>query len=452
MCALTLKKAAQWMNATLQGEDKLFTGICIDSRHIAENQLFFALEGTKWDGHDFMQEAKEKQAAGVVVSKAVPCPLPQLKVADTRLALGNLAKEYRLQFKAPLAAITGSYGKTTVKEMLASILSKEGPVLATQGNLNTDIGVPLTLMQLKSEHRYAVIEMGARKKGDIHYLTHISSPDVALITNAGIAHIEIFGSEEEVKEAKGELFATLSPHSIAVLSIDDPHFDYWKTLLKDQRIFTFGTGHPAEVGLSSMHLYANHATFKLQYQTKAVSITLKAAGEHNVRNALAAAAMALAMGASLEAVQLGLMGFEPVQGRLQFKTGVSNIKIIDDTYNANPISMRAALGVLAAQPGEKFFVMGDMLELGKYAKTWHEDIGEEAKRLGIHRMFGFGQFTKEAILKFGEKGGHYDEKKALIQALKEALEHKTEVTILVKGSRGMKMEEIVLALQHSNTV
>lgn len=519
---LTLKTIAEWMYAELregnehhkkgnknqkdgnqqQAEkvisDISISGVAVDSRSISENELFFALSGERVDGHQFLEEAVKRRAAAVVVSQAVECSLPQLYVKDTRIALGQLANRYRQQFTLPVVSITGSYGKTTVKDMLASILSCEGSVLATKGNLNTDIGVPLTLMQLKPEHRFAVIEMGARKKGDIKYLMEIAEPQFALITNAGIAHVEIFGSEEEVRLAKGEMFANLKPDGIVVMHDNDPNLEYWKSLLKGQKIFYFGSSSQSSLIQSAEHYYPEYSTVKLQYKNETIGVTIFAAGEHNLRNAVAAAALALAMGASLRAVKHGLELFQPATGRLEFKKGLLNVVIIDDTYNANPVSMRAALSVLAAQPGEKIFVMGDMLELGSFAKTWHQDIGIEAKRLGVQKVFGFGELTAEATIAFGKEAKQYQDKKALIQDLLQYIEElykknwdnsdqhpnknfkvnhdknlninhdknlninhdknlnmdhdkNNNVTVLVKGSRGMRMEEVVSALQSKDS-
>lgn len=457
---LKLKEIAQWMDARLEGEDKIISGVAIDSRSLTANDLFFALVGERVNGHDYIEEVTRKNAAGIVVSQTVSSEIPRLYVKDTRLALGQLGKHYRDQFAIPMAAITGSYGKTTVKEMLASILSTFGPGFATQGNLNTEIGVPLTLLRLKEAHQWAVIEMGARKTGDIAYLMEIAKPTVALINNAGIAHIEIFGSEHAVRDAKGELFSGLSADGIAVMNIEDPHLAYWKSLLKGQKIFSFGSGSLAELRITKIQYFCQSSTFILSYQNQDVRVTLPAPGEHNVRNAMGAAATALAMGASLASVKMGLEKFRPVSGRLEFVTGMLNTNIIDDTYNANPVSMRAALSVLAAQPGQKFFVMGDMLELGKYAESWHQDIGEEAKRLGIHKMYGIGTLTHHAVVGFGDCGKHYQDKKCLINELiRDIQDNKDfnqntskEVTVLVKGSRGMHMEEVVSALQNPDTI
>lgn len=445
---LRLKKVAEWMNAELKGDDKSISGIAIDSRALAENELFFALNGERVNGHRFIDDAVKRHAAGVVVSETVNSCLPQLYVSDTRIALGQLAKHYREEFFLPMAAITGSYGKTTVKEMLASILKVEGPTLSTEGNLNTDIGVPLTLMRLRAEHQFAVIEMGARKKGDIQYLMELAKPTVVLINNAGIAHIEVFGSEDEVKKAKGEMFSYLEPSGTVVMHECDPHSHYWKSLLHGQKIFTFGLSPDANVRFSGLHQNPQNSTFKIQYQNNSIGVTIKVPGEHNLRNAMAASSLALCMGASLLSVKKGLEQFYPAKGRLEFKTINNQIKIIDDTYNANPVSMRAALSVLAMQSGEKILVMGDMLELGQYAKTWHQDIGEEAKRLKVDKLFGFGPLTEAAVQAFGENARHYKEKINLIEDLKQSLDKNATITILVKGSRGMQMEEVVSAVQN----
>lgn len=441
---ISLKLIAHWMRADLEGEDRSVSGVAIDSRTVSDNELFFALVGERVNGHDYIEEVARKNAAGIVASQKVTTAIPRLYVRDTRHALGLLGKNYREQFNMPMAAITGSYGKTTVKEMLASILAVESVGLATQGNLNTEIGVPLTLLQLKDSHQWAVIEMGARKQGDIGYLMDIAQPTVALINNAGVAHIEVFGSELAVRNAKGELFSHLSPEGIAVMNEMDPHISYWKSLLKGQTVFTFGESQQAQLKISSVHYAPQNSTFKLKHQNQEIEVTLFTPGEHNVKNALSAGATALAMGASLQAVKKGLEKFRPVSGRLQFIKGIREITMIDDTYNANPDSMRAALAVLAAQPGMRYFVMADMLELGDFKESWHRDIGFDAKRLGIHKMFGFGPITRHACSAFGENAQHYEDKNSLIHDLKKGLNK--DVTILVKGSRGMHMEDVIKEL------
>ncbi len=459
MIELKLSTACDWMNATLFGSDQLFKGVCTDSRAVQPGNLFVAIKGENVDGHDYLLQVQAKGAAAAIVDHhQAHISLPQLKVNNTILALGLLAKKFRQGFSLPLAAVTGSCGKTTVKEMLASILSVGGPMLASQGNLNTEVGLPLTLLRLNSSQRYGVIEMGARQKGDIRYLMSLAEPDVTLITNAGVAHIEIFGSERGIAEAKGEIFACLKPEGTAIINADDSNAEYWKNLLTSQRVLTFGLqleSHPAKLSAdfsaSNLHETADNTQFDLLTPEGKKRITLKAFGKHSVSNALGAAATAYALGIPINDIILGLEKFVPVSGRLQLKLGKNGSQIMDDTYNANPVSVKAALAVLANRSEKKIFVMGDMLELGSHAAELHRQIGEEARRLGIDKMYGVGPLTLEAIQAFGAKGQHYSDKPALIQAILKEESDGAHSRILVKGSRGMRMEEIVQALIHTES-
>ena len=445
MNTLTLRYVAEMMHAEFSGKDAVIKGIRADSRKVTAGDLFIALPGSRVDGHSFIKEVEEKGAVGIVVTKKIDTHLPTIIVKDTLEALGMLSKAYRKQFQIPMFALTGSCGKTTVKEMLASILSLQGPILATEGNLNTEVGVPLTLLRLLPEHHAAVIEMGARKKGDIDYLMSLASPNACMITNAGVAHLEIFGSERGIAEAKGEIFEYLTPTGTAVINQDDPHAAYWISLLKKgQKVIRFGIEQPADITASHLILGSKSSTFDIKTDIGTCSITLMAPGYHSVQNAISAAAAARALGLSLEDIKAGLEQFSSVSGRLQFKTGYKNITIIDDTYNANPISMRAALSVLAKAQGKKIFVMGDMFELGPEEQFLHRQMGAEAKQLGIHQLFGTGKLTLNAVEEFGEGAMHFADKASLILALKEELN--ADTTVLVKGSRGMRMEDIVIAL------
>lgn len=455
---LTLSTIAPWMKAQLIGEDQSFTGISIDSRSVSEGNLFIAIKGETVDGHDFIEQAQARGAVAAVVSREVKTKLPLLKVEDSVLALGQLAKQFRNQFSLPMAAVTGSCGKTTIKEMIASILSTAGETLASTGNLNTDIGVPLTLMRLLPEHQYAVIEMGARKPGDIATLMQIASPDVTLITNAGVAHLEIFGSRQGIAKAKGEIFKGLKPSGTAVINVDDPNATYWKSLLTTQKLITFGLKNDVktdsaeprpDVTCAELIQTENFSTFNLITKQGTIPIKLQAPGKHNVSNALGAAAVAMALGLPLDNIAKGLANFTPVSGRLQFKRGTCGATLLDDTYNANPVSVKAALNVLANFPGEQIFVMGDMLELGPDTVELHREIGTEAKKLGIHKMFGIGSLTENATKAFGLQAKHFSDKKTLIEALHPLLNKTT--TVLIKGSRGMRMEEIVKSLLASET-
>lgn len=448
MFRLKLSEAAQWMDAKLLGSDQVFEGVSTDTRSLNKGNLFVAIKGERVDSHDLLEEAEANGAAAALVDHPVQSTLPLLQVSNTILALGLLAKRYRQGFTIPIAAITGSCGKTSVKEMLASILSVHGPILASEGNLNTEIGVPLSLLRLNPEHRFGVIEMGARKKGDIQYLMGLVSPDVTLITNAGSAHVEIFGSERGIAEAKGEIYTCLKPDGLAVINADDGFADYWKGLLKTQKILTFGLNTPANVTCQNIALTETSSEFELLTSNGSIAIQLKVPGKHNISNALAAASAAEALMVPLSEIAMGLKRFTPVSGRLQFKQGLQGCRLLDDTYNANPASVQAALAVLAAYSGEKIFVMGDMLELGVEAPHLHQLMGETALRLGIQKLFGFGKLTINAVQAFGSQARHYTDKATLISELKPYLESNT--TVLIKGSRSMRMEEVVQALLESN--
>lgn len=473
MIELKLSTVADWMQATFYGKDQSFKGICIDSRSVQAGNIFVAIKGEKVDGHQFLEQVKTHGAvAAIVDAYQANVDLPQLKVENTVLALGRLSHQYRQGFSLPLAAVTGSSGKTTVKEMLASILSVSGPILASQGNLNTDVGLPLTLLGLSPEQRYGVVEMGARHKGDIRYLMSLAEPDVTLITNAGVAHIEIFGSERGIAEAKGEIYSGLKPNGTAVINLDDSNADYWKSLLTTQKIVTFALdagrfpgGLSPDFSCINWLEKADGSDFELVSKEGKRKIALKAFGKHSVSNALAAAATAYALGIPMDEIVIGLEKFVPVAGRLQLKRGIEGSKIIDDTYNANPASVKAALAVLAFSDHKdekdknarssgsslkKIFVMGDMLELGVNGAELHREIGAEAKKLGIDKLYGIGNLTLEAIKGFGAGATHFNDKSSLIKHLKEErdLQH---CKILVKGSRGMRMEEIVQAMIEIDT-
>lgn len=445
MHRLTLSYVAHTLGIPFSGTDRLCTGVSIDTRTLLPGNLFVALTGAHVNGHDYIREAQTKGAVAVLVSQKIDAGIPSFVVPDTLRALGYLAKKYRAQFEIPMIAVTGSYGKTTVKEMLASILSIQGATLATQGNLNNEIGVPLTLLRLLPEHRAAVIEMGARRKNDIRYLMSLSMPTVSVLNNAGVAHIEMFGSKENIAHAKGEIFSSLGENGTAIINRDDQYADYWAGLLANQqRIIHFGVSEDADFRATQIRLEPQGSHFTLTAHDLHTQITLASPGEHNIKNALASAAGASALGVPLNTIKLGLEAFRPATGRLEFKVGISGASIIDDTYNANPDSMRAALSVLAKAQGAKILVMGDMFELGDAAESFHQKMGEEAKQLGVNQLFGIGQFTEFAVKRFGNNGFHYQSKADLITNLLDAMTPHT--TILVKGSRGMRMEEIVWAL------
>lgn len=443
------QEAASALHAEWCGEDAFFTGVSTDTRTVKQGDLFVALSGNNFDGHDFVRHAKEKGAVAAMINsksniKNLSLDIPLMLVNDTRLGLGQLAAYWRSRFSIPLVAVTGSNGKTTVKDMITCILQQlvggVSKVLATVGNLNNDIGVPQMLLQLREQHKYAVIEMGMNHFGEILYLTKLAKPSIALITNAGAAHIEGLGSVEAVARAKGEIFEGLGERGIAVINADDTNAPLWNKLAGNRQIIDFGLSKKAKVR-GCYQLNSVDTEMKLKLPGGVVDLTLKVPGEHNVYNALAAAASAVALGISKEEIASGLAQFSGVKGRLQKKLCQNNAMLIDDSYNANPESVRAALAVLAKSPGKKVLVLGDMGELGKNAVSLHEHIGEEARLLGIDRLLTLGELSEHSVMKFGEGAQHFKCIEDLLGAIEDLLA--PNVTLLVKGSRFMQMERIV---------
>jgi len=440
---LVLSGAARAINARQEGEDRTFNGVSTDSRTLQRGELFVALHGPHYDGHAFLGDAQSRGAAAAMVSRKVEVDLPRLVVDDTRLALGRLAAAWRAGFAIPVVGVTGSNGKTTVKEMLAAILGEAGPVLATRGNLNNDIGLPLTLLRLRREHRFAVIEMGASHAGEIAYLTGLTRPTVALVTNAGPAHLEGFGSLEGVARAKGELFANLPNDGVAVINADDPFAPLWRELAGKRRCVGFGLQAPAEVSAAWLG-DATGTRLSVQHPDGIVEVSLKLPGRHNVMNALAAAAAALAAGADPAMIKHGLERMAPVKGRLETRAGGNGAAVIDDTYNANPLSLRAALEVLGLCRGDKVLVLGDMAELGADAEALHAQAGRQARELGVDRLYAVGPLSRAAADAFGAGGQHFPSEAELVAGLGPEL--RAGVTLLVKGSRSMHMERVVEAM------
>jgi len=446
---MMLSEIAKALNSPMRGADINVLSIGTDSRSIAKGQLFVGIKGENFDGNTYAFEALKQGAAAVLVSDANTQASPAVIVENTRLALGELSKYWRNKFDLPLVAVTGSNGKTTVKEMITSILSAaKGKVLATRGNLNNDIGMPLTLLCMNENHNYAVIEMGMNHEGEIRYLTKIAQPNVALVNNAGTAHIGEVGSREAIARAKGEIFEGLTDDGIAVVNADDDFADYWKSLNKNRKIITFGLNDKADVS-ANYQTQNNSSAINLKTPSGEVQFNLNVLGEHNVHNALAASAVAVALGVSNADIASGLTKFNPVKGRLNWLEGVNGAVVIDDTYNANPDSMKAAIDVLASQKttqqSTQIFVMGDMAELGDDAPQMHAEIGAYARQKGIAQLFSFGEFSKLASASFngglGKNAQHFDSLEALLDALRRGM--RKDVTVLVKGSRFMKMERVV---------
>ncbi len=448
---MRLSEAALATRGQLIGADVEFCCVGTDSRAIKKGQLFVALKGENFDGHEYAAQSLEQGASAVLVSKASNVS-PAVVVEDTRLALGDLASHWRAKFDMPVVAITGSNGKTTVKEMLAAILkvatADDASVLATQGNLNNDIGLPMTMLNLGKQHRYAVLEMGMNHTGELSYLSNLAKPNVALVNNAGTAHIGELGSLEAIANAKGEIFEGLADGGTAIINADDVFANLWKNLASKHQQVTFGLKAKADV-TAKYELHAASSDLELIAPNGTVKFTLPAPGLHNVSNALAAASAALALNVSLENIATGLSNFAGVKGRLQTKQGFAGAKVIDDTYNANPMSMKAAIDVLKASAVQRIFVMGDMAELGADAASMHSEIGAYAKTAGIEKFYALGELTKNAVTAFGANAMHFGTVEALAESLKSIMN--AETTVLVKGSRSMRMERVVDAIQLAQT-
>ena len=454
---MRLSEAASVLGARVTGGELTFTGVSTDTRTLKAGDLFVALRGERFDGHGFLDAARAAGAAAAMIDGAADAagtPLPALVVDDTRLALGRLAAHWRSRFALPLVALTGSSGKTTVKEMLAAILraaseadvdsaAAHESVLATRGNLNNDIGMPLTLLELRATHRYAVIEMGMNHAGEIRYLTKLAAPDVALITNAGRAHIEFLGSEQAIAQAKGEILEALDERGTAVINADDRYAELWRGLAGTRRRIEFGLDEPADV-TASYKARALESAIVLKTPRGNAAATLCAPGVHNVRNALAAAAGALALDVPVETIAAGLARYAGVKGRLQVKRAAQGAKLIDDTYNANPESMRAAIDVLALSAGRKVLVLGDMGELGSLASELHTELGTYARDAGVDRLLTLGEHSRRAAAAFGAGASPYTRIEDLLVEL--GAELTPDVTVLVKGSRFMRMERVVQAI------
>ncbi len=444
---MSLHQVSGPLAGRLLGADAVFEAVSIDTRTLAAGELYIAIKGPNFDGHQFVEQAAHRGAAAAVVSKAVESRLPQLLVEDTRIALGQLGALNRAQFRGKLLAITGSAGKTTVKEMIAAILRQEAAVFATRGNFNNDIGVPLMLLALEASHRAAVLELGANAVGEIFYTANLVSPDVAIITNAADAHIEGFGSLENVVQGKGEIIDGLGADGIAIINLDDPHSGKWIARAGSRRVRTFSVAENADADFLARACEpgANGAyRFELVTAAGAIAINLAHLGKHNVRNALAAAAGAITLGASLEQVKRGLESSSAVAGRLMALPGVNGATVLDDTYNANPESLRAAIEVLANYRGKRILVLGDMAELGSDAPRYHLESARYAVQQGIEQVWGVGKLSSHAVSEIGARGRAFQDKAALVEQL--LAEVTQDTTVLVKGSRSARMEEIVNAI------
>ncbi|MFT4807766.1 MAG: UDP-N-acetylmuramoyl-tripeptide--D-alanyl-D-alanine ligase [Paraglaciecola sp.] len=455
MIPVSLSWVAEQVNGQLiaqKKQDLIIEGVSTDTRSMLPTDLFLALEGPNFDGHKFVQQAEEKGAVALILSRKVDTQLPFVLVDDTTLALGLLGAAVKAKVAPKTVGITGSSGKTTVKEMVAAILSRRGKVLATKGNFNNDLGVPMTLLRLEQQHEFAVIEMGANHLGEIAYTTNLVKPDVATIVNAAAAHLEGFGSLLGVARAKSEIFKGLSDkEGLAVVNADSQFADYWVGKLKYNNVQTFSASKQADVYAEDIILGLDGcAQFELVTPNGRIAISLSLPGVHNVSNALVSASLALYVGATLEDVRDGLRAMPYVAGRLHVKQLTNQVKILDDTYNANVGSVNAAIDLLSSFAGRKILVLGDIGELGEKARYYHEQVGEYAKQKGIDKLYTLGVLSQSASHVFADNGRHFSRLEQMVEFInQQTLPEKCDISILVKGSRSARMELVVKALEES---
>ena len=442
----TLSKLAQVCEGQLHGPDGRYETVCTDTRTLTSGALFVALKGPNFDGHLFLDEALDKGAVGALVSRAQEQDIAQVTVDDTKKALGRLAGSWREGFDLPVVAVTGSNGKTTTRTLISGILAQRFNVHATKGNFNNEIGLPLTLLELTARHDAMVVELGANHPGEIAYLSDLAKPTVGLVTNAGPAHLEGFGSLQGVANAKGELFQALPTDGVAIINADDPFADVWRDMATCTQV-EFGFDPNAHCRLiGDVEVTPTGQRFSISLAGHGeTDIELPLSGLHNIRNALAATAAAVSAGATLDDVAAGLRVAAPVQGRLRQTPGLNGSRIIDDSYNANPASVRAAIDMLASQPGTRMLVLGDMAELGQTAASLHEDIGRYARETGIDQVVTVGDLSSRASVAFGDPHCHFSDLDAACEYLKECLG--PDLVVLIKGSRSMGLELLVRRLQ-----
>ena len=442
---MMMSQIAEALDAQLHGDDVMITGVSKNTRDIHAGDLYVALKGERFDGHQFVAEASLSGAAGALVSDSQSVDVPQVQVDDTRIALGRLAAYWRTKFTGKMIGITGSNGKTSVKEMCRKILADyagASEVLSTKGNLNNDIGLPMMLLELTEQHQFAVIEMGANHVGEIDYLASIARPDVAIVTNAGPAHLEGFGSLENIAKAKAEIYKGLSGSGVAVVNLDDAFsslwIDYCSEYSAGKSVITFSMLD------DSADIYAKLTAdncYQIITPNDRAELLLKVPGKHNVMNALAAIAATLSLEVPLQDIVTSLSEFENIQGRLTVLNAEAGFRVIDDSYNANPLSVSAAIDVLADMQADTVLVLGDMAELGEDAERLHGEMGDKAKSAGIKALYATGKLSENTVNAFGENGLYFKDKKSLIKALNKNLT--SNDVVLIKGSRSAAMEEVV---------
>lgn len=451
MLDTTLSHLAQLTEGQLIGEDALFSSVSTDTRQIEKGALFVALVGERFDAHHFCQQALQAGASALLVERALELPVAQVVVQDTKLALGQLAADVHQRSQTATVAITGSCGKTTVKEMTASILQQKGKVLFTAGNFNNDIGVPLTLLRSQEDDDYAVIELGANHIGEIAYTTRLVKPEIALVNNVAAAHLEGFGSIDGVKQAKGEIYQGLAAGDVAVVNLDSNGGEAWQSVLADKKVVTFSAHDPnADFYASDVHLNEEgQAKFVLHTPQQALPISLGIIGQHNVSNAIAASIIALHFGASEQEIQAGLRNLMPVKGRVDVQRLTDTIKLIDDSYNASVPAMKAAVDLLASFSGTRWLILGYMAELGDESLALHRQVGEHAAPFGFEHVLTFGEDTR--MISDLCQGLHFSDHSAMIDYIKQHLVSDTESshTLLVKGANSAGMSKVVVALKEN---
>ena len=445
---MLLSDIARIVQGKLFGTDEAISSVSIDTRTLLSGQLYVAIKGKNYDGNDFVNLAEQAGAKAAIVHKEIKPSIPYISVTDTRLALAELAGYWRLASSAKLVGITGSNGKTTVKEMLATILNVAGNVLFTQGNLNNDIGVPLTLLRLNEDHQYAVVEMGANHHGEIAFTSQYAQPDVVILNNAGPAHLQGFGSIDGVAKAKSEIISTLKSSGIAILNKEDKYFSYWQDIAGNRKTVSFGFDNSADIFAKNIdfklikHRFVT--TFTLHTKENFINIQLPLAGRHNVLNALAASAAALALGLNLNQVAIGLELVQPVTGRLQLLAGHQGSLVIDDTYNGNSASLSVGLNILQETSKEQWLVLGAFGELGSESEIIHKKMGIDIKASGVKKLFALGDDCQHTVSTFGEGAKYFTNQDELIKTIQQELTGKE--AILIKGSRARHMENVVAAL------
>lgn len=435
------------------GKSVTLSHITTDTREIIEGSLFVALIGERFDAHQFAQQAINAGASALLVSRRLDIPATQIVVEDTRIGFGKIGAWVRENVPAKVVGLTGSSGKTSVKEMTAAILKQCGETLYTAGNLNNDFGVPMTLLRLTPEHRFAVIEMGANHQGEIAYTTHLVKPEVALVNNLAAAHLEGFGSIEGVAKAKGEIFQGLPPHGVAILNAESNDRDNWQPVLADKRILTFSATEQGQKGndyyATDVKFTVEGTAFRLHTPNGACEVILPLPGQHNIANALAAAALSQSVGASLDAIKQGLATLTAVPGRLYPIKLSESVLLLDDSYNANVGSMTAAANVLASMPGYRIMIAGDMGELGEDTESCHRKVGKALHEAGVDKVLTVGQYS-QWIAQESQVGEAFATKSLLAERARELIQEHQVVTLLVKGSRSAAMEEIVMTLQEKD--